>query len=148
VNKDFSRLICFLTSLSILSFDAEFSRKNAGFRCFVSAPGRTGSLPQRGKPFGLKHPPRTFLLTNRLVSERPWNRKFQLSLMKAVLLFISALILACVYISACLPLGALIHKPSTSSVAETGAKQAGEHGTKGLMSPTPTPSPRRLLANN
>jgi len=62
-------------------------------------------------------------------------------LMKAVLLLISALILACACISACIALGALIHKPSISSVAETGAKQAGEHAAKGLMSPTPSPTP-------
>jgi len=61
--------------------------------------------------------------------------------MKAILLLMSALILACACISACLALGALIHKPSTSSVVETGAKQGGEHAAKGLMSPTPTPSP-------
>jgi hypothetical protein len=61
--------------------------------------------------------------------------------MKAVLLLISALILACACISACIALGALIHKPSISSVAETGAKQTGEHAAKGLMSPTPSPTP-------
>jgi hypothetical protein len=58
--------------------------------------------------------------------------------MKAVLPF--ALILACACISACFAL-ALIHKPSTSSLAETGAKQGGEHVAKGLMSPTPSPTP-------
>ena len=61
--------------------------------------------------------------------------------MKAVLLLISVLILACACISGCLALGALIHRPSTSSVAETGAKEAGEHVAKGLMSPTPSPTP-------
>jgi hypothetical protein len=69
--------------------------------------------------------------------ERVGKWKFQLSPMKAVLLLISALILGCVCISACLALGGLIHKPSTSSVAETGAK----HAAKGLMSPTPSPTP-------
>ena len=64
--------------------------------------------------------------------------------MKAVLPLIAALILASACVPACVALGglgALIHKPSTSSVAETGAKQGGEHVAKGLMSSTPSPTP-------
>jgi len=64
-----------------------------------------------------------------------------LSLMKTVLPLISALILACTCISACMAAGALIPKPSASSLAETGAKEGGEHVAKGLMSPTPSPTP-------
>jgi hypothetical protein len=64
------------------------------------------------------------------------------ALLKATIPLIGALILACACISACCALAlALIHKPSTSSVAETGAKQGGEHIAKGLMSPTPSPTP-------
>jgi hypothetical protein len=62
--------------------------------------------------------------------------------MKTVLPSISALMLAWTCISACIAAGALIPKPSTSSLAETGAKEAGEHVAKGLMSPSPTPSPK------
>ena len=62
--------------------------------------------------------------------------------MKAVVAWISALILAGVCVSACIAAGALIHKPGASSVVETGGKQAGEHEAKALMSPpSPTPSP-------
>jgi len=65
--------------------------------------------------------------------------------MKAVLALAltGGLIFACVCVSACIaPLaGAVMHKPSTGSVAETGSKQGGEHEAKALMSPSPSPSP-------
>ncbi len=65
-----------------------------------------------------------------------------LSPMKTVLPLIGALILASACISACPAAVALIQKESTpSSLAETGAKEVGEHAAKGLMSPTPSPTP-------
>ena len=69
-----------------------------------------------------------------------WNSK--LSLMKTVLPLMGALILASACISACPAAVALIQKESTpSSLAETGAKEAGEHLAKGMMSPTPSATP-------
>jgi hypothetical protein len=62
--------------------------------------------------------------------------------MKRAIPLIGALILASACISACPAAVALIQKETTpTSLAETGAKEAGEHVAKGLMSPSPTPTP-------
>jgi hypothetical protein len=63
--------------------------------------------------------------------------------MKSTLLSISALILTAACISACPAAVALVEKETTpTSLAETGAKEAGEHAAKEeMMSPTPTPTP-------
>jgi len=63
--------------------------------------------------------------------------------MKSALLVISGLILAAICISACpAAVVALAEKETTpTSLAETGAKEAGEHVAKGYLSPTATPTP-------
>jgi hypothetical protein len=62
--------------------------------------------------------------------------------MKTALPLIGALILASACISACPAAVALVQKEATpTSLAETGAKEAGEHVAKEYMSPTPSPTP-------
>ena len=62
--------------------------------------------------------------------------------MKSAILLISALIFAAACISACPAAVALVEKETTpTSLAETGAKQAGEHAAKAMMSPTASPTP-------
>jgi hypothetical protein len=65
-----------------------------------------------------------------------------LNLMKTVLPSIGALILASACISACPAVVAVVQKEATpTSLAEAGAKQAGEQVAEGYMSPTPSPTP-------
>jgi hypothetical protein len=85
------------------------------------------------------------LLRTRSSVSSPSNRKGgeqYTGLMKTVLPLIGALILAGACISACPAAVALVQKETTpTSLAETGAKQGGEHVAKGMMSPTPSPTP-------
>ena len=62
--------------------------------------------------------------------------------MKTVLPLIAALIFTSAFISACPAVVAVVQKEATpTSLAETGAKEAGEHAAKEYMSPTPSPTP-------
>jgi hypothetical protein len=84
-----------------------------------------------------------------LISRSYWPKgSGTLNLMKRTLSLIGALILAGPCISACPAIVAVVQKESTpSSLAETGAKQAGEHVAKGMesQSPTPTPTPTPVV---